>query len=89
MRSEQGATEGEHEQLRGLITLGPRPLAEPTGQSAGRGLGGPGVRVDPSTDDEGWTRGNYQESFQSPVLAQIPVLMLQACNWLRRRQCIS
>lgn len=28
--------------------------------------------------------GNYQESFQSPVPAQIPVLMLQACDWPRR-----
>lgn len=87
MGSEPGGAEGEREQLRGLITLQP-PLAEPTGQSAGRGLDGPGVRVDPSTDIEGWSRGNYQESFQSPVPAQIPVLMLQTCDWLRSCQCI-
>ena len=62
MGSEQGGAEGEREQLRGLITLEP-PLAEPTGQSAGRGLDGPGVRVDLSTDIEhlSWTRKNTIE----------------------------
>lgn len=57
MGSEQGGAEGEHEQLRGLIILGP-PLAEPTGQSAGRGLDEPGAGLDPSTDKGGWTRGD-------------------------------
>lgn len=57
MGSEQGGAEGEREQLRGLIILRP-PLAETTGQSAGRGPDEPGVRMDPSTDKGGWTRGN-------------------------------
>lgn len=52
-----GAAEGEREQLRGLIILGP-PLAEPTGQPEGRGPDEPGVRVDPSADKGGWTRGD-------------------------------
>ena len=57
MGSEQGGAEGEREQLRGLIILGP-PLAEPTGQSAARGPDEPGAGVDPSTDKGGWTRGD-------------------------------